>query len=121
MIEHNRSLPDIQKAAPCRITFNVIRLLLSRYGYGRIGNPLKKISVITGLLPVIGIKCMLRVLTAALFRKKPLLDFWVFLRVWPDRYSMDIEELKRCPSAYLDDKSKAVLNYCYGLTIRNSK
>ncbi|MFH1415809.1 MAG: radical SAM protein [Elusimicrobiota bacterium] len=118
MFDHTLSLPRGHLPCGCGITVNVMDMLLMGTDYKYSRNPLKKLMIILNLYPKLGLKCTLNVMLKAIAGKKELLNMWLFIRVWPDKRSMDLDEFKRCHSAFLDNNIKAIMPYCYGLTMQ---
>ncbi|KPK99040.1 MAG: hypothetical protein AMJ95_01095 [Omnitrophica WOR_2 bacterium SM23_72] len=99
----------------CCLDIDFFTSLMEEIKIGRGRNTLlKKLIVIFKLLPKVGIKNLLIIVMRKLRKKKRLLDFKIMVRSWPDRYNVDLEQIKNCPSAHLTKDNK-VLPFCYCL------
>lgn len=103
---------------PCHLEVDLFSLLMDEMGIKRIGNSLsKKIKAIFKLLPKVGLKNLIRMFFRKLAKKERLLEFSIYIRVWPDRYRIDLGEIQRCPSGYVTCDDNKILPFCYALIL----
>jgi len=97
---------------PCQLTIKLLLLVLS-------GSKINKIKKVFMLLSNIGLKNILYILIKKLKGEKPLSRLYISIRVWPDKYGIDLNEMKRCRSCYSVSKTEEAVPFCYGV-ITNS-
>jgi len=51
--------------------------------------------------------------------KNPFFNYRISIRVWPDKYRIDLEEIKRCPTSHLVGETGEIVPYCLGLILNN--
>lgn len=121
LVEHSLSF-----ANGCHLTCSLNIRLLPLFLRGlkvkeRGNNLLTRIKIVLRLLPKVGLGTLLDWLISKLKGKDLLSDFHIFMRVWPDKYRIDLDEIKRCPSSHLVGETGEIVPFCYGLTVHNMK
>jgi uncharacterized radical SAM superfamily Fe-S cluster-containing enzyme len=118
LVEHFLSFSD-GFHLPCQLDIKPIPLLLKELKIKKMKKSLfGKIKISFILVSKFGFMGSLGVLTRNLKGKKSLK---VGIRVWPDKYRIDLEEIKKCPSSHLICKTGEIIPFCYALTINNKK
>lgn len=121
LVEHSLSFTSSYIGAyhlPCSLNINLVDLLLKNSGINKINNSvLRKFKFITVLALKIGLRNALGMLIRKLIYKKPALKLNIFIRQCAYKYSMDLEEMKRCPSAHFVGETKEIVPLCYGITL----
>jgi len=107
--------------APCQINikfslllYNVLKLQKNE------GLSYKKIKTIFAVLLKIGLTNLLIILLRKLRGKNPLAKFYIFIRHWPDKNRVDLDEIKRCHSAHLVNGTGDVIPYCLGMILNGN-
>ncbi len=123
IIDHALSLPKRFQRPCCGVTIDLLRLLLKVKGFRQTKNPFKKIRIIVfSLMPKIGLFNGFN-LFLDLIRKKRKFSSRLFIhaRLWHDKYTMDVDEFRRCPSAYFNDIDGKIYPFCYGIAVKDKK
>lgn len=106
---------------PCGMDISLIHLLLQDREIGKIKNPLlRKLRIISMLLPKIGARNTLTATIKMLRGVKPILGLLINIRAWPNKYTMDLDEITRCPSSHFVGESDEIVPFCYGMTLNNN-
>ncbi|MBU3912042.1 MAG: radical SAM protein [Candidatus Omnitrophica bacterium] len=107
---------------PCSLTIDLGRLLYDKAEVKGTRNPVVRlVKIALVFLPRVGILITIGALIRYVLRKKRLIDFIVFIRVWPHIYSIDLNEIKRCPSAHFVGSTGEVLPFCYAIALNDRK
>jgi uncharacterized radical SAM superfamily Fe-S cluster-containing enzyme len=110
-----------QEHAPCHINISLIPLLLRRLELKETGNPLsKKLMILMKLIPAIGIRNTFNIFIRK-YTKKPELSIRINIRVWHDKYRIDLDEITRCPSSHYVSETDDIVPLCYGYTMNTHK
>jgi len=102
---------------PCQLTIRPFFLLQKIWNKKTDTAFLNKIKAITKLVLEVGIINILFMLISRIKRKTPFSNVKIGIRVWPDKYRIDLNEIKGCPSAQFVNSTGGHLSFCYGLTL----
>ena len=74
-----------------------------------------KIKFGATLLTELGLINVYDIFMKKLLGRDPFLNLRIFIRVWHDKYRIDLVELGRCPSSHLVGETGNIVPFCYGL------
>lgn len=105
---------------PCQINFRLDQIFLKKIGTKNKRNFfLNKIKFGFRLLIEVGIINLFDIFIKKLKGEDPFSNLRIFIRVWPDKYRIDFEEIKRCPSSHLVGDTGRIIPFCYGLILND--
>jgi len=101
---------------PCQIDFNLAQVFLRKSNMMNKITPLfNKIKFGATLLKELGLINVYDIFMKKLLGRDPFLNLRIFIRVWHDKYRIDLVELGRCPSSHLVGETGNIVPFCYGL------
>lgn len=121
LVEHSLSFSNDCHLA-CSLNIRLLPLFLRGLKVKERGNDLlTRIKIVLRMLLKVGLRTWLVWLVNKAKGKDLLSDFQIFMRVWPDKYRIDLDEIKRCPSSHLAGETGDIVPFCYGLIMHNMK
>ena len=107
---------------PCHLEINLFRLIIDELGITKIGSSVfKKGYGVFTLFLKLGIKNLMKIGIRKILKRAPLFNFNILIRVWPDKYRIDLDEIQRCPRGYAVDKDNKMLPFCYSIILNEKK
>jgi len=107
---------------PCGMDISLMELFLQEKGIRKIQNTLlRKLKIIFMLIPKIGVRNTFSATFNMLKGIKPIVGLLINIRAWPNKYTMDLEEIERCPSSHFVSETGDIVPYCYGLTLNDNR
>lgn len=93
---------SVRRKASCHISIDCINLLYEKISALKIHNSwVKKIYGAILFWKVLGFWNTLRIILGKIHRQNSAFNLFVELRVWPDKYTIDLQQIKQCFTAHL--------------------
>lgn len=103
---------------PYHLHIDFFSLLMEQMGIRSNGSPLYiKIACIFKLLPKVGLKNLIKMIRKKLRKEQSLMRFCVCLRAWPDKFTMDLGEVRKSSSMHATRAGNEALSFCYALIL----
>jgi len=107
---------------PCQVNIKLASLLFDALRGGKNSSlSYNRIKIILRVLSGIGLTSLLIVLLEKIKGRSPLAKFYIFIRHWPDKARVDLDEINRCNSAHMVSQTGEVIPYCLGMILNGNK
>jgi len=101
----------------CSLKIDLLSLLMNEKKLRDANSIIKKAHILFWLFSKLGIKNTIQMIIRKHNKDKRPLDFTIQIRVRPDKYTIDLDEIRKCPSAYVTTGGKKMLSLCYAVIL----